>query len=198
MVNAQAEMVIQSNIQSATFQNVIGVLPGKSRDQALILSAHFDGCGFDSCGIYQGAVDNASGVVTMLKCAQLLKDYFNGDTPDVDIVFAAFDGEENGLIGSQYFVQQSAYKEVTDINMDCLGKGSVYVQADPNNAAFAKALSKSITGSQVSDLGGVSDNMVFAFYNYPAVMVTTLKTSYSGDIHSLKDTADAVGQDAAA
>lgn len=191
-VNSQAEMRIQSSIQPAAFQNVIGVLPGKNRDEAMVLSAHFDGCGFDSCGVYKGAVDNASGVVTMLKCAQLLKDTFRGSTPDMDIVFAAFDGEENGLIGSQYFMQQSEYKKVININLDSLGRGNVYVQADPGNAEFAKSLSKVISGSQVTDLGGVSDNMVFAFYNYPAVLVTTLKTSYSGEIHSLQDTNESV------
>ncbi|MEI6100608.1 MAG: M28 family metallopeptidase [Eubacteriales bacterium] len=191
-VTTQAEMSIQSTIQPSPLQNIIGVLPGKNREEAVVLSAHFDGCGFDSCGIYKGAVDNASGVVTMLKCAQILKDSFAGSAPSVDIVFAAFDGEENGLIGSQYFMQQSDYKKVTNINMDCLGKGSIYIQADENNAELAKAISKSVAGSQVIELGGVSDNMVFSFYDYPAVMITTLKNSYSGDIHTLKDTNDSV------
>lgn len=191
-ITTQAEMTIQSTIQAATFQNVIGVIHGKNKDEALIVSAHFDGCGFDDCGIYKGAVDNASGVVSMLKCAQLVKDALGGSQPDMDIVFAAFDGEENGLIGSQYFVQQSEYKKVTNINLDCLGKGNLYVQADSGNQALAKALSEYVTGSEVTELGGVSDNMVFSFYEYPAVQITTLKSSTSGDIHTLKDTSDAV------
>ncbi len=191
-VTTQAEMSIQSTLQPAVFQNVIGVIRGKNSDEALILSAHFDGCGFDDCGIYKGAVDNASGVVTMLKCAQLLKDGLGGSQPDMDIVFAAFDGEENGLIGSQYFMQQSDYKKVTNINIDCLGKGDVYVQADMNNQELAKTVSGFVTGSQVSELGGISDNMVFSFYDYPAIQITTLKSSASGDIHTLKDTSDAV------
>ena len=189
---SEVEMGIRAEIEPQIYQNVIGVIPGKNRKEALILSAHYDGCGFDACGVYKGAVDNASGVVTMLKCAQILGDYYKGSAPDVDIVFAAFDGEESGLIGSQYFLQQSVYQKMTDINIDCVGKGNIYVQSDASNAQMAQSVAQHITGSQASELGGVSDNMVFSFYNCGAVLITTMQKSSMGAIHTVEDTADDV------
>ncbi len=187
---SQASMTLSAPVEARLLQNVIGVIPGKDRNKALVLSAHFDGCGFDSLGIYQGAVDNASGVVTLLKCAQMLNDYYAGSMPDRDIVFAAFDGEESGLIGSQYFMQGSQYKELANINIDCVGKGNIYVQSDARDAAFAQAVSDCVAGSLTGDLSGISDNMVFFFYNVPAVLVTTLQRNERGNIHTIKDTTD--------
>lgn len=188
----EVQMEIGAQIETQIYQNVIGVIPGKNRKEAVVLSAHYDGCGFDACGIYKGAVDNASGVVTMMKCAQILADYYKGNAPAVDILFAAFDGEESGLIGSQYFLSQSAYKKVTDINIDCVGKGNIYVQSDAENAQLAQAVAEHVTGSQAGELGGFSDNLVFSFYNCGAVLITTMEKSDMGDIHTIKDTSDDV------
>lgn len=188
----EVEMAISAEIEPQVYQNVIGVIPGKNRKEAVVISAHYDGCGFDACGVYKGAVDNASGVVTMMKCAQLLGDYYKGNAPDVDIIFAAFDGEESGLIGSQYFLQQSAYKKVTDINIDCVGRGNIYVQSDSSNVKLAQSVAGHISGSQTGELGGVSDNMVFSFYNCGAVLITTMQKSSMGDIHTIEDTSDDV------
>lgn len=186
----QASMTLSAPVEARLLQNVIGVIPGRDREKALVLSAHFDGCGFDSLGIYKGAVDNASGVVTLLKCAQILSGYYADSAPERDIVFAAFDGEESGLIGSQYFLQENQYKEFADINIDCVGKGNIYVQSDARDAAFAKAVSDCIKGSLTGDLSGISDNMVFYFYNAPAVLVTTLQRNERGNIHTINDTTD--------
>lgn len=188
----EVEMSISAKFEPLIYQNVIGVIPGKNRKEAVVISAHYDGCGFDDCGIYKGAVDNASGVVTMLKCAEILADYYRGSAPSVDIVFAAFDGEESGLIGSQYFMQQSVYKKLSNINIDCVGKGNLYVQSDSENTDLAKAVSEHITGSQTGALGGFSDNMVFSFYKCGAVLITTMQKSDMGEIHTVKDTADDV------
>ncbi|MPM90347.1 hypothetical protein SDC9_137468 [bioreactor metagenome] len=187
---SQASMTISAPVEARMLQNVIGVIPGRDRDKALVISAHFDGCGFDSLGIYRGAVDNASGVVTLLKCAQILKEYYAGSMPDRDIVFAAFDGEESGLIGSQYFMQGTKYGELSNINIDCVGKGNLYVQSDARDAPFAQAVSDCIGGSQTGELSGISDNMVFYFHNCPAVLVTTLLKNERGNIHTINDTAE--------
>lgn len=187
---SQASMTLSAPVEARPLQNVIGVIPGRDRDKALVLSAHFDGCGFDALGIYRGAVYNASGVVTLLKCAQILNDYYAGGMPGRDIVFAAFDGEESGLIGSQYFLQGTTYRELTNINIDCVGKGNVYVQADARDAPFARAVADCISGSQTGELSGISDNMAFYFHNCPAVLVSTLKRDERGDIHTVRDTAD--------
>jgi hypothetical protein len=86
--------------------NVVGYLPGKSKkDEYIVYSAHYDHVGVgnpDSTGdnIYNGARDNAVGTVTVLSAAQNLSKY----PTDRSALFVFFTGEEKGLLGSEYFV----------------------------------------------------------------------------------------------
>jgi hypothetical protein len=92
------------SIQSKTVSNVIGILKGWDPTlPPLILSAHFDHVGFDADGtIYPGALDNASGAAMLLECVNAVK---NSGSTQRTVIFAAFNAEEEGLIGSSYFVQ---------------------------------------------------------------------------------------------
>lgn len=85
-------------------KNVIGILPAKKKsDEYLLLTAHYDHLGIgravDGDSIYNGANDNASGVLAMMGiAASLQKKNINRN-----IVIIAFSGEEMGLRGSRYF-----------------------------------------------------------------------------------------------
>ena len=90
--------------------NILAVIPGKS-DEYVIVGAHYDHVGFgaavdgDSC--YNGADDNASGVSAVLQIARAVKKMRK--TPERSIIFAFWDGEEKGLLGSHHFVENCAF-----------------------------------------------------------------------------------------
>jgi pectate lyase len=107
-------------------QNVAGVLPGKDavlKDEYVVFSAHLDhlGIGRPIAGdaIYNGAMDNASGVATLLDVAESLKE--SGITPRRSLLFVAVTGEEKGLLGSRYFASSPTVaptKIVANLNVD--------------------------------------------------------------------------------
>jgi hypothetical protein len=114
-------------------KNVIGIIPGtnKSLSEAVVISAHYDHLGFgwpdvrkgNEGKIHNGADDNASGVSIMLELAKSLgKSLVPGRT----IIFVAFSGEEAGLAGSKYFVENykkfPADKILTNLNFDTVGR----------------------------------------------------------------------------
>jgi hypothetical protein len=105
--------------------NVLGVLEGsdkKLRKQYVVVSAHLDHLGVgrpvDGDSIYNGAMDNASGVASLLEIAKAIA---AGPRLRRSILFLAVTGEEEGLLGSKYFVAHPTVARdqiVADINMD--------------------------------------------------------------------------------
>ena len=90
----------QEWISDYSAQNVIGMIPGES-DSMIVFTAHYDHLGRMGKDIYiPGANDNASGSAMLL---DLAKDYV-GSKPKHTLVFIWFAGEEAGLVGSRYFV----------------------------------------------------------------------------------------------
>lgn len=81
-------------------ENVIGVIEGTS-NKSIILSAHYDHLGLLKEGYYPGADDNASGTASLIELAEAFSYstdlYYN-------LIFLATTGEEEGLLGSKYFV----------------------------------------------------------------------------------------------
>lgn len=112
--------------------NVVGILPGsdpKLKDEAIVIGAHYDHLGRGGEGslapregdIHHGADDNASGVAGLLELARI----FSSQRPRRTIVFIAFSGEEEGLIGSNYYVNHPVVpltNTVAMINMDMIGR----------------------------------------------------------------------------
>ena len=79
-------------------------------EQYIVLSAHLDGSGFNMGKIYNSADDNGSGTVALLEIAQAFKlAEKNGHGPKRSIVFLHFSAEENGLIGSEFYVKNPLY-----------------------------------------------------------------------------------------
>jgi len=119
--------------QSPSF-NVVGILPGndpKFKDEVIVIGAHYDHLGRGGEGslapregeIHHGADDNASGTAGLLELARL----FSTQTPKPrrTIVFIAFSGEEEGLLGSDYYVNHPIVplaNTVAMINMDMIGR----------------------------------------------------------------------------
>jgi aminopeptidase YwaD len=114
--------------------NVIGILPGsdpKLKSEAIVIGAHYDHLGRGGEGslaprageIHHGADDNASGVAGLIELARMFSS--QNPKPRRTIIFIAFSGEEEGLIGSNYYVNHpiiALANTVAMINMDMIGR----------------------------------------------------------------------------
>ncbi|MFW5660594.1 MAG: M20/M25/M40 family metallo-hydrolase [Oceanicaulis sp.] len=107
--------------ETFTGYNLIGVVPGADRSQALAVTAHYDHVGPGEAGeIYNGADDNASGVGALLAIAE----HFRENPPRNDVLIIAFDAEEGGLNGARAFVSdppEAAAPVALNFNVDMLG-----------------------------------------------------------------------------
>jgi hypothetical protein len=112
-----------------TGRNVLALLPGSDpalEDEIVVIGAHFDHLGktIDEEGreiIFNGADDNASGVAGLLELARTLKD----TRPKRSILFAAFDAEEVGALGSLHFTKHPSVPLsgiVAMVNLDMIGR----------------------------------------------------------------------------
>jgi hypothetical protein len=116
--------------------NVLGMVRGADparRDQVVLVGAHYDGLGRggsrsldpEALGqVHNGADDNASGVSALLEMARVL----NRRRAELrrSVLFAAFTGEEMGLLGSSHYVSQPAVpleRTVVMLNLDMVGRG---------------------------------------------------------------------------
>jgi len=121
-LHAKTVVTTLEHIQSP---NVVGELEGSDRKlkkEFVIISAHLDHLGVgrpvDGDTIYNGAMDNASGVASVIESAKILS---AGPRPKRSILFIAFTGEELGELGSQYYAMQPTVPQnaiVADLNMD--------------------------------------------------------------------------------
>jgi Zn-dependent M28 family amino/carboxypeptidase len=126
-MQATLSLDLRSTITQKSSRNVIGLLPGSTHaDEALVYMAHWDHLGKhpDEPGdnIYNGAVDNATGVAGILEIAEAFA--HQTPKPERSLLFVAVTLEESGLLGSQYYVAHPVIpldKTVGVINLDALG-----------------------------------------------------------------------------
>ncbi len=106
-------------------RNVVGIIEGKDTTEAIIIGAHYDHLGMFDGYIWNGADDNASGTVGVMTLARAC--LATGEKPERSIIFAAWTGEERGLLGSRYFVEHP-YLPIEDIkfclNYDMISRDS--------------------------------------------------------------------------
>ena len=114
--------------QKLSMRNILGKIEGKNPNEYVIIGAHYDHLGFDPMldgdQIYNGADDNASGVSAVLQVAKAF--LASGQQPERTVIFAFWDGEEKGLLGSEYFVQNCSFlKDIKGyLNYDMIGRNS--------------------------------------------------------------------------
>lgn len=121
-INAKVQ-IKKSQVES---QNVAGLLPGtdaKLKNEYVVLTAHLDHVGvgqpINGDAIYNGAMDDASGIASILEIARLLHE--SNAKLRRSVLFLAVTGEEKGLQGSRYFAAHPTVNEkniVADINLD--------------------------------------------------------------------------------
>jgi len=121
---ARASFACSAKTRQIESSNVVALRPGRSKpDELVVLTAHWDHLGHDPSladdGIYNGALDNASGTAALLELAEA----FQGLDPERSILFLAVTAEEKGLLGSKHYAAHPLYplaKTLANINMDGL------------------------------------------------------------------------------
>ena len=125
-LDATLSLELKSSSVEKSSRNVIGLLPGsETPDEAVVYMGHWDHLGThaDETGdnIYNGAVDNATGVAAILELAEAFR---KAKTPPKrSILFLAVTLEESGLLGSKYYVAHPVIpldKTVAVVNLDAL------------------------------------------------------------------------------
>lgn len=125
-IPAKASATLTSATRTGESRNVMGLLRGATRpDEVVVYMAHWDHLGrsFGGVGdrIYNGAVDNATGVAGVLEIAERF--VTQGTPPDRSVLFLAVTLEESGLLGSKYYVANPVYplaSTVAAVNLDAL------------------------------------------------------------------------------
>ncbi|MDD2436593.1 MAG: M20/M25/M40 family metallo-hydrolase [Massilibacteroides sp.] len=119
-------------------RNVLAKIEGMRKNEYVVIGAHYDHLGIDpdlvGDQIYNGADDNASGVSAVLQIARAF--IASGVQPERTIVFAFWDGEEKGLLGSRYFTQNfSGMDQVKGyLNFDMIGRNND--ESNPNQVVY--------------------------------------------------------------
>ena len=193
-------------------KNVIGVLPGTNptlAGQALVVSAHYDhlGLGWPDVRagakgqVHPGADDNASGVAVMLELARLMANA----KPERSVIFAAFAGEEAGLLGARHYVQMAKAPgapfglagHIANLNIDTVGRlqdGKVIIfgTGSAREMPFVFLGAGAVTGVPVQSVAqeiNASDHTAFVEAGVPAVQ---LFASVATDYHRPSDSADKI------
>ena len=110
-LNTKLSVQLKSLVRKATTGNVLGRLPGSDPElskQWVVYTAHHDHIGMTdkrdekTDNIYNGAIDNASGIGTLLSIAQAFTNLPDSQRPKRSILFASVGAEEQGLLGSEF------------------------------------------------------------------------------------------------
>jgi Zn-dependent M28 family amino/carboxypeptidase len=134
--------------------NVVAVLPGSDPALArehVVLTAHLDhlgvGAAVNGDRIYNGAMDNASGIATLIEVARTLAAV--EPRPKRSVLFVAVTAEEHGLLGSRYLAGDPAVPKpgiVANINMD------MFLPLFPMKSVTVLGLDESDLGDRVRDV----------------------------------------------
>ena len=123
-LGVKASVEVKNKMRTVDSRNVIGLLEGSEKpDEYIVFTAHWDHLGVgeaqDGDNIYHGAVDNASGVASIMEIARAATKI--QPRPKRSLVFMAVTGEEQGLLGSEYYVNNPVFplnKTLANINVD--------------------------------------------------------------------------------
>lgn len=116
-------------------ENVWGFIEGSDLgEEVLVISAHYDHMGIMNEQTYYGADDNASGTATVLEVARLFKEAIaKGEKPRRSVLFLHVTGEEFGLHGSRYYVENPVLpleNTIANLNIDMVGRRSYEYKGD--------------------------------------------------------------------
>lgn len=188
---------MKCRVRARSSANVLGLLPGSDPElskQWIVFTAHHDHIGMTEArdekvdNIYNGAVDNASGVGTMLSIARAMARLPESERPKRSILFAAVAAEEQGLLGSEFLARNppvAAGRLAAVINIDginilgptedvvVIGKGKS--DLDKIVARITRWQKRVVVGDQFPDRGYYyrSDQFSLAKVGVPGVYLSS-------------------------
>src|SRR5437764_6066883 len=190
-LNAKANIAIKQQIRSFKSHNVIGKVEGsdpKSNSEYVIYTAHWDHLGrhleLQGDQIFNGAIDNASGVASVIELAAAFKKV--NPPPKRSVLFMATTAEEAGLLGAKFYAEHPLYpleKTLADINLDSMnvwGKASDmedlslgFSTLDDLLTAAAKGQGRSAIPDSRPDKGKIyrADNFEFSKAGLPSLYI---------------------------
>lgn len=203
---------------SVTTQNVVGYIEGSDenlKNEYIVIGAHYDHWGWggqasgskkkDVVAIHNGADDNASGVSALL-C--ILEELSKAKVkPKRSIIFISFSGEEEGLLGSKYFVshlpvEKTAVKVM--LNMDMVGRLNAEKQiymggagTFPDGVELMKKLGENSGLNPVIHTGEVGGSDHVSFYK-SGISVIGFHTGGHPQYHTPEDDVDLINVDGGA
>lgn len=102
-------------------KNIIGIIEGENLDEIVVVGAHYDHWGKHKGVIWNGSDDNASGTVAVLEIAKAC--ISTGVKPKRTILFAAWDAEEKGMLGSNYYLNHPTHNNIIAyVNFDMISR----------------------------------------------------------------------------
>ena len=175
-LDATLSLDLKSSSVEKNSRNVIGLLPGsETPDEAIVYMAHWDHLGTHEGeasaenggdNIYNGAVDNATGVAAILELAEAFR---KAKTPPKrSILFLAVTLEESGLLGSKYYVAHPVVpldKTVAVVNLDALapiGKARDIIVVGKGSSQLEDLLKTTLDKQQRKAIG--EDNTAAGYY----------------------------------
>jgi len=191
ILNAKANIEIRQQIRSFKSHNVVGKLEGsdsKLRDEYIIYTAHWDHLGrhreLQGDQIFNGAIDNASGVASVIELAAAFMKI--NPPPKRSVLFMATTAEEAGLLGAKFYAEHPLYpleKTLADINLDSMnvwGKARDiedqtlgFSTLDDLLAAAARGQGRSAIPDSRPDKGKIyrADNFEFSKVGLPSLYI---------------------------
>jgi Zn-dependent M28 family amino/carboxypeptidase len=184
------DIAFQNSVQNMRSENVVGIIRGSDpdrRDEYVAFSAHWDHFGIGPAvrgdSIYNGALDNASGVADLLAVARAAASL---PAPNRSLLFVFVTAEESGLIGSAYFAENPTVPAddiVANLNVDggnLLGRTRDLRVLGDNKSSLGPALARFVnprgmvlTADEHPERGYFyrSDHFSFAKAGVPAVSI---------------------------
>jgi hypothetical protein len=206
LAHLKLDLDVDIRHDTKTVHNVTAYVPGETNEY-VVVGAHYDHLGLgdehslapSQIGkIHPGADDNASGTAGVIELAR----WFSQQPQQKrGILFLTFAGEEEGLLGSQYYVSHPILllkDAVAMVNMDMIGRirdGKVYVNGTGTGSTLAKLIEdvKAPEGLRLDlseKLGyGGSDHMEFTIKQVPVLFFFS---GLHADYHKPSDTADKI------
>ena len=160
-------------------QNLIALYSGNHpqlKDEYILIGTHYDHEGMRNGEVFLGADDNASGVSANLNIARAFAELTDKEKPARSVIFAFWDAEEKGTLGTKYFIDHSPFpldKIKVVFNMDMIGRDASF-----NFAALRKPM-----------IDENAENKVMIFYSAqsPELKEQAKKFNFSINLHLLYD-----------
>jgi len=159
-LNAKATFHVRNNVREIQSKNVVGKLEGsdpKLKDEYVVYTAHWDHLGKDTTlkgdQIFNGALDNASGVAALLTLAKAYKAL--PTPPARSLLFLAVTGEEQGLLGAKWYATHPLYplnRTLADMNID--GVNQWGKTKDITVVGYGNSTMDDVLGSVLASQGG--------------------------------------------